>query len=185
MDDDEIIELYWQRDQKAIAETSRKYSSYLKRIAHNILANYADAEECENDSYGAAWNAIPPTRPNKLSAFLGRIVRNIALDLLDYKKAAKRNGEFDLILSELSELIPADEDVESRFAEGQLAELISDFLRGIDADSRMVFVRRYWHSDSIHHIGRHMGMSESKVKSMLFRTRKKLKLHLQQEGVTL
>lgn len=185
MDDTQIIDLYWQRDQRAIAETSGKYSAYLRRIAYNILANHADAEECENDTYVAAWNAMPPTRPNKLSAFLGRMVRNIALDRWDHNRAAKRNGEFDMILSELTELIASREDVEASFAQGELSALISQFLRGLDVDSRIVFVRRYWHSHSIRDIAKRMVMSESKVKSMLFRTRKKLRLYLQQEGVTL
>lgn len=185
MEDRQIIDLYWQRNQQAVAETSLKYSTYVRRIAYNILTNHADAEECENDTYVAAWNAIPPTRPERLSAFLGRIVRNIALDLLDYNKAAKRNGEFNLIVSELSELIASNEDVEASFAEGELAALISRFLRGTDGDTRIVFVRRYWHSNSIRDIAKQMHMSESKVKSMLFRTRNKLRLYLQQEGVVL
>lgn len=185
MEDNQIIDLYWQRDQQAISETSGRYGGYLRRIAHNILENHADAEECENDTYVAAWNAMPPTRPGKLSAFLGRIVRNIALDLWDHNRAAKRNGQFDLILSELSELVASREDVEASYAEGEVAALISRFLRGIDADSRLVFVRRYWHSDSIRDLAKRMGMGESRVKSMLFRTRNKLKVYLQQEGVDL
>ena len=107
MDDEKIVDLFWERSELAIAETSIKYGMYCRTIAHNILSNYLDAQVCENDTYIAAWNAIPPTRPTKLLAFLGRLTRNIALDRYDYNTAKKRNGEFNILLSELEECIPS------------------------------------------------------------------------------
>ncbi len=183
MDDDRIIDLYWQRSQTAISETSMKYGAYCRTIGYNILGNFPDAEECENDTYVAAWNAIPPTRPRILKAFLGRLTRNIALDRLDYNRAKKRNSEFATILSEIDELSSFHEDVEGEYTAGETAKIISKFLRSIDIDNRLVFIRRYWYSDSIKDISTRMNMSESKVKSMLFRTRKKLKVHLERKGV--
>jgi RNA polymerase sigma-70 factor (ECF subfamily) len=145
------------------------------------LSNRRDAEESVNDAYLAAWNMIPPSRPAKFSAFLGRITRNIALNKYDYNKAKKRNSEFDLVLSELGDCISTYDDYE----EGQIAKAISIFLRNMDSDSRNTFIRRYWYSDSISEVSRRFGMSESKVKSMLFRTRQKLRIYLEKEGVVI
>lgn len=185
MDDEMIIDLYWERSESAIAETSNKYGRYCRAIAFNILANNADAEECENDTYMAAWNTMPSARPNKLLAFLGRVTRNIALDRYDYNKAKKRNGEFDILLSELEDFISAQNNVETEYDAGQVSKLISDFLRSTDAEKRVIFLRRYWFSDSIKDISKQFGMSESKIKSILFRMRKKLKKYLEKEGVVL
>jgi RNA polymerase sigma-70 factor (ECF subfamily) len=181
MEDKEIIDLFWERSENAITAMSQKFGHYCKVIALNVLDNRSDAEEIVNDAYLAAWNAIPPSRPDKLSAFLGRITRNIALDRYDYNKAGKRNGEFDVLLSELGDCIPAHIESET----GETARVISAFLHGINANSRNIFVRRYWYSDSISEVSKRFDMSESKVKSMLFRTRKKLKIQLEKEGVFL
>jgi RNA polymerase sigma factor (sigma-70 family) len=185
MDDETIINLYWERSETAITETAMKYGRYCRAIAFNILSNNADAEECENDTYMAAWNTIPPTRPNKLLVFLGRLTRNIALDRYDYNKAKKRNGEFDAILSELEDFISDQYDVEAKYEAIELSKCISEFLRSIDAENRVIFLRRYWFSDSINDISKQFAMSESKVKSILFRIRKKLKKYLEKEGVIL
>ncbi|WP_312643322.1 sigma-70 family RNA polymerase sigma factor [Hydrogenoanaerobacterium sp.] len=166
MDDEMIIDLYWERSESAISETSKKYGSYCRSIAYNILADYLDVEECENDTYVAAWNTIPPTRPKILKSFLGRLMRNIALDRYDYNKAQKRNNEFDILLSELGDCI-AGQDTESKYESGYVAKSISDFLRSIDTQSRLVFIRRYWYSDSINDISVGFGMSVSKTKSLL------------------
>lgn len=182
MDDDLIIDLYWERSERALLETEKKYGRYCRAIAFNILSNHSDVEECENDTYSAAWNAIPPTRPKKLSAFLGRLTRNIALDKVDYNTAQKRNCEMDVILSELGECVSSPDDVESQYIVGETVEAINTFLRSIDSHSRIVFVRRYWYSDSIKEISAGLHMSQSKIKSMLFRTRKKLKAYLEKEG---
>lgn len=184
MDDELIVELFWERSESAILETSRKYGAYCRTIAYNILASIADAEECENDTYGAAWRTIPPARPRVLKSFLGRLTRNIALDRHDYNKAQKRNHEFDILLSELGDCIAAQES-RLEYETGYIANLISSFLRSIDRKSRLVFIRRYWYSDSINDIALRFDMSDSKTKSMLFRTRKKLKRYLAKEGVIL
>ncbi len=183
MEDEKIIDLYWKRSEDAISETTGKYGKCIRQIAFRILNNHEDAGECENDTYAAAWNAIPPAYPKSLLAFLGRLVRNIALDRYDYNQAKKRNGKFDVLLSELEECLASPDTVETEVEAGYVAGLISDFLRALDADSRCIFLRRYWYSDSIRDIAARFGMSDSKVKSNLFRTRKKLKEHLDKEGV--
>ena len=183
MDDEKIVDLYWERSELAIAETSIKYGKYCRTIALNILSNHLDAQECENDTYIAAWNAIPPTRPIKLLAFLGRLTRNIALDRYDYNAAKKRNGKFNILLSELEECIPSANNVEMQYESGQVSMAISDFLRSIDSEIRVVFIRRYWYSDSLKDISKQLGISESKLKSILFRTRNKLKVYLEKEGI--
>lgn len=183
LEDEKIVSLYMERSENAIIETANKYGSFCRTIAFNILSNYTDAEECENDTYLAAWNTIPPTRPTKLSTFLGRLTRNIALDKYDYYTAQKRNSKFDLLLSELDDCISVPDNVEEEYEAGQVAKVISEFLRSRDYESRNVFLRRYWYADSISDISERFGMSESKVKSMLFRTRKKLKQYLKREGM--
>ncbi len=185
MDDEMIINLYWERSEAAITETANKYGRYCRAIAFNILSNNADAEECENDTYMAAWNSMPPTRPNKLLAFLGRLTRNIALDRYDYNKAKKRNGEFDTLLSELGDIIFSQIDVEEEYEAKEVSKFISEFLHGSNVENRVIFLRRYWFSDSINDISVQFGMSESKVKSILYRMRKKLKKYLEKEGVIL
>lgn len=183
MEDNQIIELYWNRSENAIAETSVKYGKLLRKIAMNIVGNYSDAEECENDTYVAAWNAIPPTRPNILSAFLGKIARNIALNRYEYNKAQKRNNEFDLVLSELEECIASKSTVEAAVEEGVVASMLDEFLEGLKKETRVIFVRRYWYSDSVKDIAKRMQISESKVKTVLFRTRKELQDYLAERGV--
>ncbi len=185
MEDEKIIDLYWDRSESAITETKKKYGNYCKSIAFNILSNHEDTEECINDTYLALWNTIPPNRPVRLLAFIGRITRNIALDKYDFYTAKKRNAKFDLILSELGDCIPSSDNVELQYEARQTAKEISDFLRSIDYESRNVFLRRYWYADSISEVAKRFKMSESKVKSMLFRTRKKLKLYLEKEGITI
>lgn len=185
MTDEAIIALYWNRDEGAITQTAERYGRLCRSIAHNILGNAADVEECENDVYAAAWNRIPPERPQNFAAFLGCMVRNIALDRYAYNHAQKRNSQFNLLLDELEECLAAKDGVEEQIEAGETAALISRFLQGLDTTVRKVFVRRYWYADSIETIARGFGMSQSKVKSMLLRTRNKLKAYLEQEGVTL
>lgn len=183
MEDEKIIDLYWRRQESAIVETESKYGRFLRHTAYGILRNHEDAKECENDTYEAAWNTIPPEMPGSLMAYLGRIVRNIACDRYDYSHAKRRNHEFDVLLSELEECIASTDTVEGVTEAGYVAGVISDCLRGLDKESRCMFVRRYWYSDSIKELSGSFGMSESKVKSNLFRTRKKLREYLKQEGV--
>lgn len=186
MNDEEIIDLYWNRSEEAIMQTSYKYGSYCKAIAFNVLHNQNDVEECVNDTYYAAWNAIPPNKPDKLKLFLGRLTRNIACDRYDYNKAKKRNKEFDLILSELDEVLyKPEDDVEGQYDKVETSRLINSFLHNIDDETRNIFICRYWYCDSISKIAKRFYCSESKIKSLLFRTRNKLKIFLNSEGVIL
>ncbi len=185
MEDESIVYLYLQRSQQAILETKKKYGAYCRVIARSILSNYCDIEECENDTYLAAWNTIPPNIPRKFSVFLGRITRNIALDKHGYNTAKKRNSEFEVILAELEECIASIHTVEAEYEAGEIANYINKFLYTIDVQSRNIFIKRYWYSDSIAELSRQFDMSSSKVKSILFRTRNKLRFYLEKEGVNI
>ena len=184
MEDKEIVDLYFQRNEDALACTSPKYGRHLSTISFHILKDSLDAEECVNDTYMKAWSTIPPKRPDVLGAFLAVITRNISLDKYKYKYAAKRaQGEFALLLSELEECIP-DEAFADREMEGkEISRVITDFLRGRSEDSRKIFVMRYFFCDSVKEISKKSGFSESKVKSSLFATRNALKKQLIQEGI--
>lgn len=184
MVDDKIVELYWQRDERAIRETRMKYGRYCYSIAYNILHNTEDAQECENDTYLGAWNSMPPQRPSQLSSFLGAISRRVSLDRWRRKSAAKRGGgETALSMTELEECIPSGKSIEESIDTARLAELISLFLQTLPDDESMVFLRRYWYFDSIDMICKRFGYGESKVKMILFRTRQKLLECLEKEGV--
>lgn len=185
MEDQGIVHLYIERSQQAIVETKNKYGAYCRVIARNILSSYSDVEECENDTYLAAWNAIPPTMPRKFSVFLGRITRNIALDKYGYNTAKKRNREFEVILTELEDCLSSPDTVETVYEAGEIAKVINQFLYDIDEQARHLFIRRYWYTESIKDLAERFNMSTSKVKSILFRTRNKLRIHLDKEGVKL
>jgi len=188
LEDNRIIELFWQRQETALTETRKKYGAYCFRIAYNILKNSEDSEECVNDTYLHAWQAIPPKRPEHFAAFLGKITRNIALQRFIRYNAAKRNGsETALALEELREsALPTGEIETERIAEAsEINRALADFLGGLTKEARVVFVLRYWHLYSVADIAARCCMSESKVKSMLFRARKKLKEHLEKEGIDL
>jgi len=182
--DEKIVELYWQRDERAIRETRMKYGRYCYSIAYNILHNTEDAQECENDTYLGAWNSMPPQKPSLLSSFLGAISRRVSLDRWRRKSAAKRGGgETALSLNELEECIPSGKSIEESIDTARLAELISLFLQTLPDEESMVFLRRYWYFDSIDTICKRFGYGESKVKMTLFRTRQKLLERLEKEGV--
>lgn len=183
MEDERIVDLYWERSEAAITETSDKYGRFCYSIAYHILTSSEDSEECTNDTWLAAWRSMPPHRPGFLRAFLGKITRNLAWDRYDYHHAKKRNRELDQILSELGELEHVGESVEETYQAGETARIIGDFLRGLGAEQRQVFVRRYWYCDSIAEVSAAFGMSESKVKSMLFRIRNQLRQYLAKEGI--
>lgn len=185
-DDNNIIKLFWERSEEAIVETSKKYSNYCYTIAYNILYNNEDAEECVNDTYLRAWNTIPPDRPNCLATFLGKITRNLSLNKYKYHKAAKRGfGQVESAISELEACIPASTDTELLFDELVLTEAINNFLGNQKKIKRIVFIQRYWYLMPIKEIAEQFNMSESKAKSMLFRTRNELKGYLEKEGVIL
>ena len=182
LDDNRIVELYLLRDETAIKHTSEKYGSRLRSLAYGIVNDQQTAEECENDTYMEAWNTIPPQRPNHLKAFLGRIARQLSINRLEHNTAQKRAGsQYQLALDELSECISQDqEDFADTVA---LRDSLNQFLHTLPIDARRVFIRRYWHLHSISEIAADLSMSESKVKSLLMRTRKKLKQHLTEGGL--
>lgn len=184
MDDNGIIALYWARDEKALEESNTKYGGYCRSIAYHILQNNEDTEECVNDTWLRAWNAMPPQRPNILSAFLGKITRNLSLDRYKLSLAAKRGGgQLPMALEELNQCIPSDEDVEDELALKELSRLLDRFLRDLPEKDCCVFLRRYWFVDSTAEIAQRYKMAEGSVKSSLYRTRQKLKVYLEKAGV--
>ncbi len=186
MDDEKILDLYWSRSESAIHETNVKYGPYCRTISMNILNSPQDAEECVNDTWLSAWNAIPPKRPGKLAAFLGKITRNLSINRFQRNYAEKRGmGQTPLVLAELEGCIPSVQTVEQAIDEKELAESIDRFLESLPPVKRKIFVRRYWYLSPVGEIARQYGMSESKVTSLLFRLRGKLKSHLEKEGVAL
>lgn len=184
IDDQRIIELYSERNEAALKETEFKYGRLCYSIAYNILGNSEDAEECVNDTLLSVWNAIPPTMPENLKAYICRIAGNTALKKLEYNSAEKRSSNAVIYLTELEEIIP-DNRSPGDITEENLSELISSFLRSQKPEIRKVFIRRYWFFDSVSDIAARFSYSESKVKSMLFHTRNKLKKFLMKEGIDL
>lgn len=184
MEDRQIVDLYWRRDEAAITETQSKYRNYCHTVAYNILRNKEDSEEVVNDTWLGAWNAMPPHRPEKLSVFLGKITRQLSLKKQRDKTAKKRGGgEFPLALEELEECIPASDSVDEGQDIRELTEIIDKFLETLSVDERSVFICRYWYFDSISDISSRFAFSQSKVKMMLKRTRDKLLAKLMKEGI--
>lgn len=184
MEDRQIVELFWSRSEAAITETDRKYGALCRQVAMNILHSAEDAEECVNDAYLGVWNAIPPQRPAVFPAFLCRFARNLALKQYERANAAKRGGSHPLPLEELKETLASPQSVDDAVDAAFAAQCISDFLRASSREARNVFLRRYWYCDSVAQLAERFGMSESKVKSLLFRTRNKLAEYLRKEGIT-
>ena len=184
MEDHEIVSLYWQRSENAIPETARKYGRYCAAVARNILTDPQDAEECVNDTWLGAWNSMPDNRPAKLAPYLGKLTRWLALTRLKNKNRLKRGGgEVSVALEELEDCIPADADVEAELECRELSVYVRAFLGRLGREERLVFLSRYWMMDSIGRIAELTGFSESKVKSMLLRTRGKLRAYLEEEGL--
>ena len=184
MEDESIVNLYWQRSARAIEETDRKYGSYCKAIAYNILRCHEDAEECLDDTYMAAWNAMPDSRPLRLSPFLAAISRNLAVKRARDRDRAKRGGgELALCVEELSEWIPSGADVEREVEMKELGRLLNAFVSGLPLAERRVFLSRYYFMLPVKEIAGRLGFTESKVKSILYRTRKKLLNFLEEEEV--
>lgn len=184
MEDLQIVALYQSRDPQAITETQKKYSAYCTRIAGNILADRRDAEEAVSDSWLALWNAIPPARPEKLAPFLGRITRNLALNRWKAQNADKRGGtQGALSLDELDGCIPDGARLEEGLEARELAACINAFLRTQPEEAQRMFVLRYFYCESVEAVASRMQVSQSKVKSALARTRKRLRQRLEQEGM--
>ena len=184
MEDSRIIELYWERDERAARETEKKYGKYCHSIAFGILRNELDAEECVNDTYIKLWESIPPHRPERLVSFIGKITRNISINRYIHDRAQKRSGFTEVIFDEIAELIPDPEGQSSLEDEAVISEAINAFLATLPQRTRIIFVRRYWYMSTIADIADTLDLSESNVKVILLRTRKKLREHLLKEGIT-
>ncbi len=184
MDDRQIVALYWERSETAITETDKKYGKYCHYIAHNILYSNQDAEECVNDTYQKAWETIPPSKPERLAAYLGKLTRNIAINRYIHNRAQKRTPDVEVIFNEAEEFIP-DPSVGDPTEELHLKDVINAFVASLSQEARVVFVRRYWYMSSVKDIAADYGMTESNVKVMLMRTRNKFKDYLEREGITI
>lgn len=183
MEDQRIIELFWQRDPQAIRQTQQKYGAYLTRVAMNVLGDPEDAQETVNDTYLAAWNAIPPHRPEILCAFLSKLTRRISIDLLRKNQSAKRGGgEYVLSIEELDQCLPGSSGTEEAVQANELASAIGEFLKTQSAKARNAFVCRYFYMDSVKDVARSCGLSEANAKVLLHRTRNALRHYLQKEG---
>lgn len=187
MEDELILDLYFERNEDAILQTRTKYSRLLRSVAFGILRNQEDSEECENDTYLKAWNSIPPTRPNVLPTYLSRITRNLSLDLYEKYHATKRGGgEMPIVLDELSEIVAYSGNGSEYEAENnELSRILNEFLAELSLDARNIFMRRYWFGDSVNEIADKFHYSKSKVKMSLLRSRDNLKLKLKKEGYEL
>lgn len=186
MEDHEIITLYWQRNEGAIAATASKYSGYCGRVAQGILASPEDVEECLSDTWMAAWNAMPPHRPDRLSLFLGKITRSLAFDRFRAGRAEKRGGgELPLALEELADCVPTVPGAEQAVEDRELEQMINRFLHTLAERECNIFLRRYWYAEPLPDIARRYSLRLNTVKTSLYRSRMKLKRYLEKEGVSL
>ena len=186
MDDNKIIELYWLRDENAIQESTQKYGVYCKSIALRILNNMKHSEECVNDTWLNAWNAMPPQKPDALRIFLGSITRNLSLNRVRDLSREKRGGNQAVIaLDELADCVPDTASPEKVLEDREITEAINTWLHSLEKEKRVAFLRRYWYCDSLSEVSTRMGWTESKTNSLLRRLRLSLKEHLILEGITL
>jgi len=186
MNDRQIIALYNERSEAALSETAKKYGKYCRSIAYNILYNEEDSEECVNDTWLKAWESIPPQCPERLSAFLGKITRNLALNRYKHKNREKRGGgQTVLVLEELVECVPGLNSTEEAAEVALLVDVLNRFLEELPAEKRKLFMRRYWYMSSVKELAEDFGLSESNVKMTLLRLRSKLKQTLEKEGIML
>ena len=180
MEDYRIVDLYWARSETAISESDRKYGRLLKSLSYSLLSSYEDAEECVNDTYLDAWNAMPTARPEHLGAFLSKITRRISIDRFRASHREKRGGMGSLV-EELTDCIPSPDTVEREYENGRLAEALNRFLAAQKPERRVIFIRRYFYSQSIEEIARKLEMGESKVKITLYRMREALRKELEEQ----
>lgn len=183
MDDEKIIDLFFDRSEQAIRELENKYGKFCHRISYNILNNNEDAEECVNDAYLGIWNAIPPQRPDPLLTFLCKIVRNLSIARYRSKTAVKRNSTYDVALSELEDCLASTSTVETEFEANELSRIIDSFLETLSQENRVIFMRRYWFSDTYEQIAKRVGLSEKNVSVRLTRIRKQMKDYLKEREV--
>ncbi len=183
MEDNQIVELYWKRDESAIKESEIKYGAYCYAVAYNILDNNEDSEECVNDTWNKAWHSIPPHRPGKLKMFLAKITRNRAFNMYRMHNVSRRGcGEINLVLDELDECISGGTDVEDEYIAKELGEFVEKFVRELSRRDANVFLRRYFFTEPVQVISERYGISESNVTVILSRTRRKLRKKLIKEG---
>ena len=186
MDDAGIVTLYWERNERAITESSAKYGAYCYSIAQNILYNRSDAEECVNDTWLRSWNAMPPRKPSILQTFFGKITRNLSFDRYKLLHRQKRGGgQIDLVLEELGEITSGQPDPEMMLLKRELAEEISHFLAALPKEKQTMFILRYWYAESIFEIAKRCGKSENNVSVSLNRIRGRLRDHLAERGYSL
>ncbi len=186
MEDEQIVSLYWARDEKAIGETEKKYDRYLTKIAYNILSDYEDSRESVNDTYLAAWDSMPPHRPAVLSTYLGKLTRRISIDIFRGRNRQKRKAsEYALSLSELGDCVSGGNTTEEAVNVKLLADAIGIYLRLIAPEARNAFLGRYYYMDPLKEVAAYCGMTESKAKTVLYRTRQGLREYLQKEGFDL
>lgn len=185
MEDLQIIDLYFRRDETAITETANKYGAFCRRVAKNILSLEEDTEECVNDTYLHAWNSMPPQRPVKLGAWLGRIVRNIALDMWRRHHSQKRYSGIEQVLDELADCIPSPQTVEREIDQKELTEAINTWLAELRQNDRVLFMRRYWNGDSVKDLAKECGMTSGGLAGKLYKLRQSLKTFLEKEGYIL
>lgn len=183
MDDDKIIELFVERSEHGIRELDRKYGIIFHKLSYNILNSRQDAEECVNDAYLGAWNTIPPTKPKPLLSYIAKIVRNISVKRYWAKKAAKRGGLYTVALEEIEDCIADSKTVEDEMEVKELARTIEKFLETMSQENRVIFMRRYWFSDSHKDIAELVGLSEKNVSVRLSRIRQKMKQYLMEREV--
>ena len=182
MEDFKIVDLYWERSERAISETRTKYERMLSGISYSLLRSYEDAEECVNDTYLSAWNSMPSDRPIYLGAYLSKIIRALSIDKFR-SKHSKRRGGFEELCEELDECIPDPSSIQAQYENGQLARAINRFIAELPEEKRVIFIRRYFYSDSVEQIAKRMGFTSSKVKTSLFRMREELRQILEKEDM--
>ena len=182
MEDFKIVDLYWERSERAISETRTKYERMLSGISYSLLRSDEDAEECVNDTYLSAWNSMPSDRPIYLGAYLSKIIRALSIDKFR-SKHSKRRGGFEELCEELDECIPDPSSIQAQYENGQLARAINRFIAELPEEKRVIFIRRYFYSDSVEQIAKRMGFTSSKVKTSLFRMREELRQILEKEDM--
>ena len=183
MEDKEIIDLFYERSEQAIGELAKKYGQLVRRVANNILSDPEDAAECENDTYLACWNSIPPEYPMVLTSYLCRIARNTAISKYRLCTAQKRNSHYDMALEELADCLAANGNPEEEIQARELGAALNRFLETLKAEDRIIFLRRYWFSDSVSEIAKKLAGTENRVSVRLFRIREKLRRFLKKEGL--
>ena len=184
MEDAQIIDMYWLRDEYAIQATDDKYGAFCHRIAMNILHSFQDSEECVSDTYGRCWDTMPPQRPGSLRAYLGTVIRNLSISRYRAYHAQKRFGGAEVLLSELADCVPAPENVQRTVEAGELSELIGSWLDTLDREDRALFVRRYWNGEEVKELAGELGLRPNALTKRLLRLRESLRRSLEREGVS-